>query len=197
MQFMAFENGIEVNGQTVYSVADGLGHFKHLARKYLLAQNIGSDQNGEYRIDMNGWYSQADWLKAFENIAKEIGDNTLFSIGLAIPRNAKFPDWVKTIEDAIRSIDFAYHMNHRKNGKELFDPSNGAITEGIGHYGFEKIAQKNIIVSECKNPYPCKFDQGIITAMAKRFEPMANVAHDDSKPCRKNGADSCTYIVTW
>jgi hypothetical protein len=197
MQFKPFEPGIEVNGQTVYSVIDGLGKFKSMAKKYLLQVGIGEMVDNEYEIDLNGWYSHDNWLKAFESIAKDIGDNTLFQIGLAIPRNAKFPPWVNNIENAIKSIDIAYHMNHRKDDKELFDPQTGKMTEGIGHYGFELIQDKKLIISECKNPYPCKFDQGIITAMAKRFETNANVIHDDAKPCRKNGADSCTYIITW
>ena len=74
---------------------------------------------------------------------------------------------------------------------------SGKMSEGIGHYGFEKIDGKNMIISECNNPYPCAFDKGIITAMAQKFEVKANIIHDDSKPCRKNGADSCTYIITW
>ncbi|HOV14530.1 MAG TPA: hypothetical protein PK771_09625, partial [Spirochaetota bacterium] len=98
---------------------------------------------------------------------------------------------------AIQSIDIAYHLNHRKNGKVLFDTQNGKMFEGIGHYGYEKVDDKNMIICECKNPYPCAFDKGIITAMAQKFESKAKVIHDDSKPCRKNGTDSCTYIVTW
>jgi hypothetical protein len=49
----------------------------------------------------------------------------------------------------------------------------------------------------CDNPYPCAFDRGIITAMAQGFELQAKVVHDDAKPCRKQGAESCTYIASW
>ncbi len=197
MQFRPFENGIEVNGQTVFSVVDGLGHFKSIAKNVLLSVGIGTEENGEYKINMEGWYSHDNWLKAFEKIAKEIGDFTLKQIGLKIPENAKFPPWVKDIDSAIQSIDIAYHMNHRKEGLVLFDVNTGVMREGIGHYGYQKIPDQNMIISECKNPYPCAFDEGIITTMAKKFEISASVSHDDSKPCRKNGADSCTYIITW
>jgi hypothetical protein len=197
MQFRSFEPKIEVNGQTVFSIVDGLGSFKTLSKKHLTSVNIGKIENNELVIDTNGWYSQESWLEAFQSIAKEIGDNSLFKIGLSIPKNATFPPWVKDITSAIQSIDVAYHINHRKNGKALFDMQSGQMTEGIGHYGFEKLEGKNMILSECKNPYPCAFDKGIITAMAQEFEVKASVVHDDSKPCRKNGADSCTYIITW
>lgn len=197
MQFKAFEEGIEVNGQTVLSVVDGLGHFKTLSKKYLSNAGVGVVENGELIIIPDDWYSQQGWLKAFESIAREIGDTSLFKIGAAIPKNAKFPPWVKDVESAIQSIDVAYHLNHRKNGKELFDMQSGRMSEGIGHYGYEKIEGKNMIISECNNPYPCAFDNGIITAMAQQFEIKATVVHDDSKPCRKNGAESCTYIISW
>lgn len=197
MQFQSFETGIEVNGRTVLSIVSGLGAFKSLSKKHLLAAGIGRVEGTGLAIEKNGWYSQDAWLKAFESISKEIGDNSLFRIGQSIPENAEFPPWVEDIESAIKSIDIAYHINHRKDGKVLFDTETGNMSEGIGHYGFEKIDGKNMIVSECKNPYPCAFDRGIISAMTQKFEANANVVHDDSKPCRKNGADSCTYIVTW
>jgi hypothetical protein len=197
MQFVPFELGIEVNGQTVFSVVDGLGRFKSIAKNILLSVGIGSEESGEYKIDMNGWYSHDRWLKAFETIAREIGDYTLKQIGLKIPENAQFPPWVKDIDSAIQSIDIAYHMNHRKNGIPLFNTNTGTMTEGIGHYGYKRIPDQKMIISECMNPYPCAFDHGIITAMAKKFEITASVVHDDSKSCRKNGAESCTYIITW
>ena len=197
MQFKAFEQGIEVNGPTVYSIIAGLGYFSNLSRRFFSQVNIGTVINRELRIDMNGWYPQASWLLAFENIAKTVGDRVLFNIGLSVPANAQFPPWVVDVDSGVKAIDIAYHLNHRKNGKILFNPDNGAMTEGIGHYGYERISGENRIVSRCHNPYPCAFDQGIITAMAHKFAPNAVIRHDDSKECRNKGMDSCTYIITW
>lgn len=197
MQFKSFDTNIEVIGQTVFAIVDGLGHFKSFSKKYLLSVGIGTEKDGQLEVDLNAWYSQDAWLIAFEKISKDIGNSVLFNIGSSIPKNAIFPPFVKDIESAIMSIDIAYHMNHRKDGKILFDEKTGKMTEGIGHYGFEKIKDKNIIISECNNPYPCSFDEGIIKTMARKFELRASVVHDNSKPCRKNGSDSCTYIITW
>jgi hypothetical protein len=88
-------------------------------------------------------------------------------------------------------------MNHRKLGQEMFSPATGKMLEGIGHYGYEEIPGKKLIISVCNNPYPCAFDRGILAAMAQRFELSSSVAHDNAKPCRKNGADSCTYMISW
>jgi len=191
MQFKVIEPGIEVNGQTVQSIVDGFGIVKSLATKPLRDAGLPEE------IKPDGWYSQEKWLKAFETIAKIYGSNTLLTIGLKIPKNAIFPPFVKDIETAIQAIDIAYHMNHRKNGKVMFDEKTGQKQEGIGHYGYKKISGENMIVCECNNPYPDDFDKGIITCMAQKFMPNADVRHDDSKPCRKQGANSCTYIITW
>ena len=185
MQFVAFESGVEVNGTTINSVIDGLGSYKTLAWNYLIEAGIGERKDGEYDLDPDGWYSQERWLKVFEKIAEKIGDFPLKQIGMKIPENAVFPPWVKDVDSAVKAIDVAYHMNHR--GGE------------IGHYNFAATGPAAGTVV-CNNPYPCDFDRGIITAMAKRFAPSAGkvrVGHDDTKPCRKNGAESCTYNVSW
>lgn len=198
MQFKSFEKGIEVNGQTVYAIVDGFKLIKSIPFKHLKAVGIGEDAgDGNIRINPSTWYSQESWLKAFEAISKDVGDSVLYQIGLAIPKNAKFPSWVVDIDTAIKSIDIAYHINHRKNGKEMFDPATGKLTEGIGHYGYKRIAGQNKIISVCENPYPCDFDKGIVTTMAQKFQPAAKVQHDDSKPCRKKGQRSCAYIISW
>ena len=198
MQFRPFAPDIEVNGQTVYAVIDGFTVVRTVPSRILASEGIGKlDRDGNLSLDPGAWYSQGAWLRAFEKIAREVGTSVLYSIGLAIPKNAIFPPQVTDIETAIQSIDVAYHLNHRKNGTVLFNPANGQMLEGIGHYGYDKVTGKNEIVSVCENPYPCRFDHGIITTMATRFESRARVVHDDSKPCRDKGAAHCTYRVTW
>jgi hypothetical protein len=88
-------------------------------------------------------------------------------------------------------------MNHRKKGVPMFDATTGALLEGIGHYGCERVAGQGVILSTCNTPYPCAFDRGVLTAMARRFAPGAVVQQDDDLPCRHQGMDSCTYRVSW
>ena len=92
MQFKVFEKDIEVNGQTVNSIVSGFKTFKVLASKFLLDEGIGEkDSDGMVKLDLDSWYSQEAWLKAFESIAEKVGDSILFQIGLSIPESAKFP----------------------------------------------------------------------------------------------------------
>lgn len=198
MQYVSFAPGIEVIGQTVYAIFDGFAAFKSIAADILTREGIGVilPETG-FSLDPAAWYSQDAWLRAFAHVAQELGDPLLFSIGKKIPENAIFPDWVTDIDSAIRSIDIAYHLNHRKDGRVLFDRQTGEMFEGIGHYGYQRSDGKDEIIAVCENPYPCHFDRGILTSMALRFQPAARVRHDDSRPCRNRGDASCTYTVTW
>lgn len=176
--FKAFAPGVEVNGETVLSVIDGMGAFKAMGLKILAENGIVDPVPGQ-------WYRQQAWLDSFKAIAAKLGPSTLRAIGKTIPENAQWPPEVKTIQAALSSIDIAYHMNHR--GGE------------IGHYSFTaKGAQGGTLVAN--NPYPSDFDLGIIQAVAAKFAPAGSrptVSLDTSVPTRQNGADSCTYAIAW
>ncbi|HYQ01017.1 MAG TPA: hypothetical protein VER96_20245 [Polyangiaceae bacterium] len=198
MQFKVFEPGIQVSGASLGAIVEGFRKYPTVAAKYLTRHGLVKSVAGKPAdIDRDGWYPLEDWLAAYEGIANEIGLNSLFGIGKSIPENATFPPHVKDIHSGISSIDVAYHMNHRKNGTVMFNPETGQMLDGIGHYGYEAASDDDRIVCVCHNPYPCDFDRGIITAMATRFQPLARTVHDNDAPCRKSGADSCTYVVMW
>lgn len=175
-QFIAFANGIEVNGQTVISVVEGMEHSREKALQILTNYGISNPTKEE-------WYSQQSWLNAFKEIADNIGPYALYCIGVKIPENARFPKDVDSLEKALKSIDIAYHMNHR--GGE------------IGYYKFNK-SEDGSMHFICNNPYPCEFDRGIIEGISRKHinaEQLIFVKHDDSAPCRNKGGDSCTYHI--
>jgi hypothetical protein len=68
----------------------------------------------------------------------DVGPRALFQYGQHLPKYAPFPPTITDIQSAMGSMDAAYHMNHRKNGKVMFDPATGEMLEGIGHYGYRR-----------------------------------------------------------
>jgi hypothetical protein len=177
-QYRAFSNNVLVNGQTVLSVVKGMAAFSQTATDILARHGINAPEPG-------GWYPQQAWLDAFQEIAKSIGPRTLYQIGASIPASAKFPPGIDSVEKALEVIDAAYHMNHR--GGE------------IGHYTFKKTGARQCSM-ECRNPYPCEFDSGLIQAMVKRFVPAGvtpKIVHEASQPCRSKQGDSCTFAISW
>jgi hypothetical protein len=177
-QFQAYSQQVKVLGQTVLSVLSGMGAFRDTGVRIL-------ERNGIPNPVPTAWYPQQAWLNAFREIANSIGGKTLYQIGKSIPRNAKFPPGIDSIEKALGAVDMAYHLNHQ--GGE------------IGHYLFEKSGPSRGAMT-CRNPYPCEFDHGLIEAMALQFKPagaIVRVEHDAAKPCRAKQGESCTYVISW
>lgn len=189
-QFKAYQEGVYVNGQTILSVANGMGKFKDMGLD-ILSDNDLSD------LSRDKWYPKQAWLNAFKDIAEEIGEATLFNIGKAIPESADFPPEIDTIEKGLQSIDVAYHSNHSKDGKNpMFNPATGEKQSGIGNYIFESTGSNSAVIVG-NTPYPCDFDRGIITAIAHKFKPTAEVKLDPGKPGKKDGEKQSTYLISW
>ncbi len=198
MQFVPFEDDIEVNGQTVYSVVEGFALFKKVPSDILLTLGIGHPgADGIVTLHEDEWIPQELWLRAFKEIGEVVGAGALYGIGLKIPECAIFPPWVVDVHSALKSVNVAYHLNHRRAGRVMFDPMTNTMVEGIGHYGYAPVPGETRVLSKCSNPYPCDFDKGILTTMARRFAPRAWVDHVDPETCRKKGGDECSYAITW
>ena len=197
MQFVPFTNDVWVSGVSISAVVQGFTHFPSRSKKFLAEHNLSDavDEKGIPIVAGNKWFRMEDWLAAYRDIAKEVGEKTLFVIGQKVPENATFPPTVKDIFTGIQSIDIAFHLNHKLGEKMMFDTIDNKMLEGIGHYGYDRRGDREI-VSVCENPYPCSFDHGLITSMARKFQPRAKVEHAEGT-CRKTGADACTYVITW
>lgn len=197
MQFKAFEPGIEVSGESVGAIVDGFKKFPTIAQKYLGKFGFLKANQSLSAIDRTRWYPQESWLSAFQAIAEEVGVNSLYGVGRLIPEHSTFPPHLHDVTSALCSLDVAYHMNHRKNGVVMFDPQTGMMLEGIGHMIATPVQGEHRVVVVCEDPYTCDFERGIISGLANRFDASAKTAHDNDAPCRKKGADSCTYVVWW
>ena len=177
--FQAASPNVEVNGETVFAIIDGMGAFKSKAIGILSENGIVDPKPGM-------WFKQQDWLNAFKTISEKVGAFTLNTIGQKIPENAQFPPQIAEIHGALSSINQAYHMNHR----------NGII----GDYNYTKTDEKSGKMV-CTNPYPDDFDKGIITTIGRKFLPSGSfsfkVTIDESQPTRGRGDDSTTFIVSW
>jgi hypothetical protein len=197
MQFIPFEEGIEVKGTSVRAVVEGFSHFAALGSAYLLDKGLGTPTSkGLVGLEPDGWYSHKALLLSMKQIHAELGAGLLTRIGMAIPRIVSPVGGIQDIHDAIKYVDVAYHLHHRKNGQVMFDPATGRMEEGIGHYGYEPVPGQRKIFCLCETPYPCAFDQGLLTAMAQRYQPHARVTHED-RSCRGKQAERCTYVITW
>lgn len=198
MHYEQCEPGIDVNGESLGATVDAFKQYPSIVTKYLVQYGLVKTVGGKAEaIDRSGWYPLDKWLACYHAIAKDVGLNSLYTIGKKIPENATFPPHVKDIRSALGSLNIAYHLNHRKNGQPMFDPATGKMLEGIGNVNVDIKENERRAVVVFDNPYPCEFDRGLVTALANRFEPMAKTVHDNGAPCRKKGDNTCTYVVSW
>ncbi|MEL6271313.1 MAG: hypothetical protein AAFV33_09140 [Chloroflexota bacterium] len=174
-EYVSFEPGVEVWGQSAQGVLIALGEDAiPILEKY-----------GLHPIDPNGWYNQQNFLNAYREIAKSNFLN-LVAVGMQVPDLAGLPPEIQTIDDALNALNVAYQMHHR-GGK-------------IGEYAYERTGERAAKMV-ARNPYPSDFDYGIIYRMVQKFRPSDSdhiiVELDPQAPTRKNGADSCTYLIEW
>jgi hypothetical protein len=195
MQYRAFEPDIEILGAAMMATIGGFGPLRTIVERVLCRDGLVDCGVPGAGIDVDAWYVQQAWLDALREIDERFGTEVLFNIGAEIPNNAVFPALAVDVHSAVASIDVAYHLNHRRAGRVMYDSTTGEMLEGIGHYGYERLGDTQIL-STCITPYPCEFDFGIVATMARRFEPRTIVEHVGSH-CRRHGAQACTYSLRW
>lgn len=173
--YKAIDPDVEVMGAAIMAITNSLGES---ALPILKKHNL-------HPLVYENWYKQQDWLNAFSEINEESFMN-LVAIGMKIPDSAAWPPDIKSVHDALASIDVAYNMNHR-NGD-------------IGGYHYEKTGE-NEGKMMCDNPYPSDFDYGIIYRTVQKFTDLNSsnfiVRVDREQPTRKTGQSSCTYLISW
>lgn len=174
-EYESFDTDVEVNGQTVLAFVQGVPSAFEEQAFGILAEHGISEPTAD------DWYPLQAWLDAFEQIEDRLGPATVNRIGESIPANADWPSSVEVVLAGLEMINEAYHLNHR-NGE-------------IGHYDAEQVDDETIHV-HCKNPYPCTFDKGIISAVAQQYaHGQAVYVTEISEQCRSEGGDECVYQV--
>jgi hypothetical protein len=194
MEFEAIEPEIEINGKVIYSSVAAFPMARCLPAKILVRKGLGKSVNKKFQIDTNDWYSLRDWVDALNEMSLRFGDDALIKIGMKIPEIIPFPVPAKDMESALKLLEIVYHMNHRKNGRTLFDPNSGVILERIGHYSYTR-NENEYTINLNESSYPCALAKGLLTAIARKIEPNSIVIHDDSTSCCKRGDKFCTFKV--
>lgn len=94
---------VEVSGRSVYGCLLGFQQFTLIATKYMLAEGVGTrGPDGLVKVDPAGWYPLAGYLRAFENIAREVGPALVQQIGANVMLNVEWPPQANSLEGAAR-----------------------------------------------------------------------------------------------
>lgn len=178
--FQALSPNVEVLGSSVLGVCKAMVQAgmpeEELAS--LLESHIGavpvSDQ----------WYPQSGYLALLREVAQVKGADWLRRPGRMVPQTSKFPPEIRTLDRALRTLDVAYHMNHRGG------PIGGYLYEATGPHAGRV---------HCDSPYGCDFDLGILQGLASLCQPETPVliTHLLDPGCRTQGDAKCVYQLDW
>ncbi len=194
LSFTEFK-GIEVSGRNVMGLVQAFGQFKSLASQILLAEGLGKKgSDGLVLVDPGAWYPFDAFLRAFARASQQMGDSVLHQIGVSVMKTVEWLPSIKDVRTMMEAMDAGYHLQHRKNGRPMWDATTGHIKEGIGHYRWKARPDGSMEV-ESDNPYPCAFDKGMLFGGLRRLNTTGAILHDETHRCRKRGHASCVYVV--
>ena len=180
--------GITVYGLTTYVFVDAIKSFAVLQQAMLEALGVTE-------VDAESWYPQERLLRAYQKVDLMLGGRGLERFGRKVPPFVAFPPGIDDVHVVLSQFDVIYHLNHRRDGVVMVDLATGEMLEGIGHYGYERVGEREVLI-RCDNPYPCRFDMGLAHGFAARFAPDVAVTHEPGE-CRAKGGSHCLYRARW
>lgn len=168
---------IEVSGGFVEAVTVGVEAFgtdtRASARAVLREHDLAA-------VETDKWYPLGASVDAIEAVDDLVGDRSVHALGQRVARVVDFPEDVGGVPGGLDALDDVYRAQHRGGD--------------AGGYAFRQIGSTDGRV-ECRTPYPCTFDRGVIEGVA--------VAHARGFVCVTevgdcgDESDRCTYDVSW
>jgi hypothetical protein len=145
-------------------------------------------KHGVADINPQEWYLLQPTLDALKEIEGKYGHSIMSQVGEQAASRAPFPPGVESFKDCIAGLNVAIKNMHRGGS-----PGGYAVEEepGEGYIRYRVTAS---------TPFPCSLTRGYLEALARRFAPSDATdiitTHDETLPCRRNGADTCTYVIS-
>lgn len=174
-----------VLGPVLQAFLAAFGPYKERGER-VLKRHLGVE---EVNTAPSSVYSLKQFLAAMQEIQEQFGKGFMEKIAMNIYDSVLLPpDW-DYLETALPELSKAYHMNHTEES-----------WPHIGNYHYRKESDSRVIMF-CDHPYPCAFIYGVLRSFCKRLPNKkgteVKVTHDESKECRGQGGESCTYIIEW
>ena len=171
--------GAEVRGEVLLAILEGMPSLEIEVLQILGRHGISQPEAG-------GWYPLERLISAWEEIGQRMTPTALYAMGSKLADRTGIHLDIKDFADFTRNLDVIYHGHHR----------GGAF----GQFAAEWEDERRVRIFMA-SPYPCDFERGILYGFARRWPPpgatRVSVEHDDQAPCRKRGARSCSYRLTW
>ncbi|ASS76045.1 hypothetical protein CIG75_14505 [Tumebacillus algifaecis] len=144
----------EANGLIVQSIVAGSGIFENRARMILREKGI-------VEMDEHGWFPLLAVLETLAELKRTIGKEIICEIGKSVALRTNHIEGVETFEQALRSLNEIYLLNHR------------GVTDKVV-YECVQLTTKQFQI-RCFNLYPVHFNLGILRGMARKYSDLVRI----------------------
>jgi hypothetical protein len=146
-------------------------------------------KHGVADIQPEKWYLLQSVLDALKELETTFGHHLLSQVGEQAALRAPVPPEVKSFKDCLINMNATLKKINRGGSAGGYEVQEDDAPGGLQRF--------RVIAS---TPFPCSLTRGYLESFARRFGPVGTqevlVRHDEQNPCRRNGADTCTYYVT-
>lgn len=175
-----YASRVEVSGRMLGQMLEACGGYLEQVRSIL-------QRNGIVEIAPEGWYLIRDLIVSLNQAIRETSPVLLNRMGAALAeRIVCFPGMA--IEESIALLNQYFHRWHRRG-------------EAGGYLLLETIPAASSMLVQCRHPYPCAMDMGLLKRLIQKVSGEKDVMvfhdHRQSQNCRKTGAEACKLMVCW
>jgi hypothetical protein len=132
-------------------------------------------------INADQWYPVEDLAAAFEEIDRDVGEQTLEQGGIESTRTAPYPDHVSSPEEAFEALIEVHRAAYR----------NGTGKDPAGNYTCEVSGRSARVGILEGYPYPPAFAKGVFKQIPRRF------GNDDASPTLDSVEPRPSEICAW
>jgi hypothetical protein len=199
MEFVNKVKALYISGRAIRTLVELLGEDKAMAIRIMKFHKISDDQAPEkFSINPDEWYNLDRYLLGFKDIQEKVGEEKIRQVAYTTIQYAPLPTFIQDITTSLKHMAKAYHLNLSRDGiRTMYDEATGKIQEGAGKILVDPILGIHKIILTSTTCFPTFYELGLIEGFALKFQPNAMVTIDKSKPMKKYGGDSNTFIVNW
>jgi hypothetical protein len=155
--------------------------FQTLIKSVLAKHGVGD-------VVPENWYRLQSVLDALKEMEEKYGHQLMTQVGEQAALRAPVPPEIDTLKKCLLAMNITLKKIHRNGDAGGYDIQE-KTEDGLRRY-----------VVTASTPYPCSLTRGYLEGYSRRFghteAKEVLVRHDDTGPCRRQGAQTCTYIIT-
>lgn len=178
-EYEPYEQGIEVTGEAIQAVIDGVGQFSTVSEQ--TTRSLFVDNGLPPTPKLNEWYALSTYLDGIDSMVEAFEDTTIERIGKQLTFVVDWPGPRSSVEAAMATLASWFRRTHRGGN--------------AGTIGFERTGPDSGRV-RCETPYPCALERGMISGLSSHAG-SALVTVTEVGHCREEGGDNCVYELSW